>query len=365
MHTKFAPIPPGGLGHTSLREPIFFRSLFHNGKQRTLTATAKYAHPLRVFGLLLITGLLGLVSLFVGVGELSPSDLLEGGEDAQVLLVLSRFPRTVALIVTGVGIGICGLVMQQMTQNKFVSPTTSGALDAAKLGILGSLIFLPQEGTLIKLLFAFGVTFLASALFLKIADGIRHRSVIFIPIVGLLFGGIINSITSFFAYRFNIVQDVGADRDITGAWLMGDFSGILEGNYESVYLCLPAVLLIYLYATKFTVVGLGRDFSKNLGLNYRGVLNLGLICVSVTISAIVVTVGVIPFLGLVVPNVVSLLYGDNLRRTLPYTMGLGAIFLLACDILGRLIIFPFEVPIGMMIGMVGGTLFLILLVRKR
>jgi len=308
---------------------------------------------------------LGFVSLFVGVGDISPSVLLDGGEEAMVLLNLSRFPRTVALIITGVGISICGLVMQQMTQNKFVSPTTSGALDAAKLGILGTLILLPQENTMIKLLFAFGVTFLASAIFIKIADSIRHRSVIFIPIVGLLFGGIINSITSFFAYRFNIVQDVGADRDITGAWLMGDFSGILEGNYEAVYLCLPAVGLTYLYASKFTVVGMGRDFAKNLGLNYRGVLNVGLFCVSVTISAIVVTVGVIPFLGLVVPNVVSLLFGDNLKRTLPYTMGLGAIFLLACDILGRLIIFPFEVPIGMMIGLLGGIVFLVLLLKKR
>lgn len=309
--------------------------------------------------------LLSLVSLFVGVRDLRPTELLSWGDDELMLLGLSRFPRTMALIISGIGISICGLVMQQMTQNKFVSPTTSGALDAAKLGILGTLILLPQENALVKLTFAFAVTFLASMIFIKIADSIRYRSVIFIPIVGLLFGGIINSITSFFAYRFNIVQDVGASRDIAGSWLMGDFSGILEGNYEAIYLCLPAVLLTYLYASKFTVVGMGRDFSKNLGLNYRGVLNIGLFCVSLTVSAIVVTVGVIPFLGLVVPNMVSLLFGDNLRQTLPYTMLLGAILLLVCDIIGRLIIFPFEVPIGMMIGMLGGILFLILLLRKR
>lgn len=326
---------------------------------------AKYRHPLRVLGLFLLMVLLSLVSLFVGVRDLRPTELLSWGDDELMLLGLSRFPRTMALIISGIGISICGLVMQQMTQNKFVSPTTSGALDAAKLGILGTLILLPQENALVKLTFAFAVTFLASMIFIKIADSIRYRSVIFIPIVGLLFGGIINSITSFFAYRFNIVQDVGASRDIAGSWLMGDFSGILEGNYEAIYLCLPAVLLTYLYASKFTVVGMGRDFSKNLGLNYRGVLNIGLFCVSLTVSAIVVTVGVIPFLGLVVPNMVSLLFGDNLRQTLPYTMLLGAILLLVCDIIGRLIIFPFEVPIGMMIGMLGGILFLILLLRKR
>src|SRR5690606_36963215 len=311
-------------------------------ERSSLIGKAKYQHPLRILGLSLLVVLLGLVSLFVGVRDLRPTDILSWGQEEFMLLSLSRFPRTMALIVTGAGISICGLIMQQMTQNRFVSPTTSGALDAAKLGILGTLILLPQATTSIKMAFAFAVTFLASMVFIKIADSIRYRSVIFIPIVGLMFGGIINSITSFFAYRFNIVQDVGASRDIAGSWLMGDFSGILEGNYEAIYLCLPAVLITYLYASKFTVVGMGRDFSKNLGLNYRGVLNLGLVCVSLTISAIVVTVGIIPFLGLVIPNMVSLLFGDNLKKTLPYTMLFGAIFLLGCDIIGRLIIFPFE-----------------------
>ncbi len=334
-------------------------------ERSSLIGKAKYQHPLRILGLSLLVVLLGLVSLFVGVRDLRPTDILSWGQEEFMLLSLSRFPRTMALIVTGAGISICGLIMQQMTQNRFVSPTTSGALDAAKLGILGTLILLPQATTSIKMAFAFAVTFLASMVFIKIADSIRYRSVIFIPIVGLMFGGIINSITSFFAYRFNIVQDVGASRDIAGSWLMGDFSGILEGNYEAIYLCLPAVLITYLYASKFTVVGMGRDFSKNLGLNYRGVLNLGLVCVSLTISAIVVTVGIIPFLGLVIPNMVSLLFGDNLKKTLPYTMLFGAIFLLGCDIIGRLIIFPFEVPIGMMIGMLGGILFLVILLRGR
>lgn len=334
-------------------------------ERSSLIGKAKYQHPLRILGLSLLVVLLGLVSLFVGVRDLRPTDILSWGQEEFMLLSLSRFPRTMALIVTGAGISICGLIMQQMTQNRFVSPTTSGALDAAKLGILGTLILLPQATTSIKMAFAFAVTFMASMVFIKIADSIRYRSVIFIPIVGLMFGGIINSITSFFAYRFNIVQDVGASRDIAGSWLMGDFSGILEGNYEAIYLCLPAVLITYLYASKFTVVGMGRDFSKNLGLNYRGVLNLGLVCVSLTISAIVVTVGIIPFLGLVIPNMVSLLFGDNLKKTLPYTMLFGAIFLLGCDIIGRLIIFPFEVPIGMMIGMLGGILFLVILLRGR
>lgn len=315
-----------------------------------------------LLGLLLV---LAIVSLLVGVSDISFLDILSGESNDLKLLTLSRIPRTVALIITGIGISVCGLIMQQMTQNKFVSPTTAGTLDAAELGILGSLIFLPQENIYLKVFFALGITFFASLIFIKITDSIRYRSVIFIPIVGLLFGGIINSITTFFAFQFNIVQDVGAGQDSIGAWMMGDFSGILKGNYEPIFLCLPAVVITYWFANKFTVVGMGQDFAKNLGLNFRAVLNIGLFCVSLTISSIVVTVGTIPFLGLVIPNIVSLFLGDNLRKTLPYTAIVGACFLLLCDIISRLLIFPFEVPIGMTVGLIGGILFLILLLRKK
>lgn len=132
-----------------------------------------------------------------------------------------------------------------------------------------------------------------------------------------------------------------------------------------VYLSIPAVFITYLYANKFTVVGMGENFSKNLGLNYRAILNIGLFCIALTVSVIVLTVGAIPFLGLVIPNIVSILYGDNLRKTLPITAVFGAIFLLICDIIGRLIIYPFEVPIGMSVGVIGGIIFLILLMKKR
>lgn len=173
-----------------------------------------------------------------------------------------------------------------------------------------------------------------------------------------MFGGILHSITTFFAYKNNIVQNVNA-------WLMGDFSGVLQGNYELVYLSIPAVVLTYLYAHKFTIVGMGESFAKNLGLNYRTVMNIGLACISLTVSVVVLTVGSIPFLGLVIPNIVSLLYGDNLQKTLPITALMGAVFLVICDIIGRLVIHPFEIPIGMTVGIIGGLLFLILLIKKQ
>lgn len=302
---------------------------------------------MRTLILTLVLLVCAVVSLFVGVADIS-----------MALISISRLPRTVALILAGVGMSISGVIMQQMTQNKFVAPTTAGTLEAAKMGLLIFLIFIPTAGAALKMLFAFLFTFIASLIFLAIVRKIRYRNVVFVPLVGLMFGGIIGSISTFFAVRMNIVQD-------TNAWMMGDFSGILQGRYELIYLSLPAIIITYLYANKFTVVGMGEDFSRNLGLNYRAIMNIGLFCVSLTVSAVVITAGAIPFLGLIVPNVVSLLFGDNLKKTLPLVALSGAIFLLLCDIAGRIVIYPYEVPIGVTVSIIGAIIFLILIIRKR
>lgn len=313
---------------------------------------------LKTIFLIIILMLLSIISLFVGIADISMKDILVGNREALFLFTISRIPRTVTLILSGVGLSVSGMIMQQTMQNKFVSPTTTGALEAAKMGMLASLILFPSSGVVSRMLFSFVFTLSASALFLKIVEKTRYRNAILIPLVGLMFAGILGSISTFIAVQKNIVQD-------TNAWMIGDFSSILEGRYELIYLSLPAVLLTYLYANKFTVLGMGEDVSRNLGLNYRRVMNLGLFCVSLTVSTIVITAGAIPFLGLVIPNIISMLMGDNLRKTLHYIALLGAIFVIICDIIGRIVIYPFEIPIGLMVGIVGGVIFLVLLLKKR
>lgn len=300
-----------------------------------------------------------MVSLFVGVADITVADIISWDIEKISLISISRIPRTAALILAGVGMSISGVIMQQMTQNKFVSPTTAGTLEAAKMGLLIFFIFTPNAGMTLKMLSAFLFTFFASMIFLAIVRKIKHRNVVFVPLVGLMFGGIIGSVSTFFAVQLNIVQD-------SNAWMMGDFSGILQGRYELIYLTLPAILITYFYANKFTVIGMGEEFSKNLGLNYNSIMNIGLFCVSLTVSSVVITAGAIPFLGLIIPNVVSLIFGDNLKKTLPLVALSGAIFLLICDILGRVVIFPYEVPIGVTVSVFGSIIFLFLLIwRKR
>lgn len=302
--------------------------------------------------------ILAVFSLFVGVADITVADIINWDVEKISLISISRIPRTAALILAGVGMSVSGVIMQQMTQNKFVSPTTAGTLEAAKMGLLIFFIYTSTAGMALKLLSAFLFTFLASIVFLAIVRKIKHRNVIFVPLVGLMFGGIIGSISTFLAVRLNIVQD-------SNAWMMGDFSGILQGRYELIYLSLPAIVITYLYANKFTVIGMGEEFSKNLGLNYNSIMNIGLFCVSLTVSSVVITAGAIPFLGLIIPNVVSLIFGDNLKKTLPLVALTGAIFLLICDVFGRIIIYPYEVPIGVTVSIFGAIIFLFLLWKRR
>jgi iron complex transport system permease protein len=147
--------------------------------------------------------------------------------------------------------------------------------------------------------------------------------------------------------------------------MIGDFSGVLQGRYELLWIVAALTLVGYIAADRFTVAGMGADFTTNLGLNYRATMRLGLVLVSLISAVVVTTVGAVPFLGLVVPNIVSLLFGDNLRRAVPWTAVLGAAFVLGCDIIGRTIRYPYEVPVGMVMSVVGAIAFLALLQRGR
>lgn len=295
------------------------------------------------------------VSLLVGAREI---DLLALDGDAWLTLTASRLPRLAALVLTGVGLAVCGVILQHILRNKFVEPGTTGGLDAAKLGILVSLGVAPAASASVRMLFALLCCFAASLVFLAIIRRLRFQNTLLVPVIGLMYGGVLSAIAEFYAYRHNILQSMQG-------WLLGDFSKVVQGNYEIIYLILPIVALAYLYAQRFTVMGMGEGMASSLGLNYAATAALGLLLVAVTVAATVITIGSIPFVGLVIPNLVALYYGENLSRTLPIVALGGATLLLACDILGRLLIFPFEVPIGLTAGIVGGGLFLALIIWRQ
>ncbi|AAL53848.1 ferric anguibactin transport system permease protein fatd [Brucella melitensis bv. 1 str. 16M] len=303
--------------------------------------------------------MLAVISLFIGVSDVSLHTLFgkASTDRATEVLLISRIPRTLAIILAGMSMAVAGMIMQMLTRNRFVEPSTAGTVESASLGILLVILFAPETPVFGKMLVASVSALAGTALFLRILRSIPLRSVLVVPLVGIMLGGVINAITTFIAYRFDLLQSLNS-------WTTGDFSGVLRGRYELLWIAFALTVVAYVAADRFTVAGLGEDFTTNLGLNYRRVVTLGLVIVSMVSASVVVTVGMIPFLGLIVPNVVSMFIGDNMRRAVPWVALLGAGLVLACDIVGRLIRFPYEIPIGTMMGVVGSAIFLYLLLRR-
>lgn len=314
---------------------------------------------------LLSLGLLGLaalfvVSLFVGAGDLSLGTVLSGrlDGDALRLLLVSRMPRTAAALLAGASLAVAGLLMQMLSSNRFVEPSTVGTTEAAGLGMVVVTLLLPSAPVFAKMLAAAGFALAGTVVFIALIRGLRLKSGLLVPLVGLILAGIIQAIAHFIAYRTDLLQSLGA-------WSSGDFSMVLKGRYELLWIGIVLCALALVAADRFTLAGLGRDVSVNLGLAYERVVALGLIIVSLIAAVTVATVGAIPFVGLVVPNLVTLAMGDNGRRIVPFVAISGAGLVLGCDILGRVLRYPYEIPVGVIMGVAGSVIFLALLARRR
>ena len=301
--------------------------------------------------------LLSVISLFLGVSSVTMRGLFNLEDSQWQIFLDSRVPRLVSILIAGASLSICGLVMQQLSRNRFVSPTTAGTMDSARLGILLAILFFPGASMFLKTVIAVLVSFIGSLLFMSILSRLKFKDTIFVPLVGMMFGNVISSITAFIAYQQDLLQNLSG-------WLQGDFSLVMSGRYELLYFSLPMLIISYLFAQRFSIVGMGKDFATNLGLNYNQVLYIGLLIVSTVSSIIIVSVGVIPFLGLIVPNLVTLYLGDNLKKILSHTALLGAVFVLFCDILGRSLIYPYEISINAVVGVMGSGIFLYFLLKR-
>ncbi|MCA9833646.1 MAG: iron chelate uptake ABC transporter family permease subunit [Thermomicrobiales bacterium] len=322
-------------------------------------ALSSPAHTRWMVTLILLTCLLALASVMIGVYSLNWHDIRTQSDefDSWMVLVVSRVPRTMAIILIGASTSITGMIMQMLSRNKFVSPGTSGTVESASLGILIVTLLYPAAPIGLKILFATMAGMIGTAFFLFILRQIPMKSPLMVPLIGIMLGGVIGSITSFYAYRYELLQSLNA-------WTNGDFSRVLKGRYELLYLSGLLTAISWFAADRFTVAGLGESFTTNLGLNYGRVMAFGLAIVAAVTAVNVVTVGAIPFLGLVVPNVVSAVMGDNVRRTAPWVAIFGAMFLLACDIAGRTLRYPYEIPISVVVGVVGSVMFLVILLRR-
>lgn len=300
-------------------------------------------------GLALLAG----ASLVIGASNLWTSDL-----DAGMVLVVSRIPRTLAAILAGAGLALAGVVVQQSVQNRLVEPGLTGTPEAAMIGLLAMTLAAPGAALLLKMSAAVVSALIGTVGFFLLARHVPRRDPMLLPLVGLIYGGILGAVALWLAWTTDLLQFIGI-------WQTGEFSGVLQGRYELLWLIAAMAGLLYLMADRITLLGLGEDYARSLGLNYRQTVLAGLGIVAVTVAVVVATVGSMPFVGLVVPNIVSRYRGDNLRRNLGLVALLGACFVLCSDIIGRLVRWPYEIPAATIFAVFGAALFLWLLNAPR
>ena len=305
--------------------------------------------------LVLVTGLAA-ASLFVGVSDVSLSGILRGQDRDWLVLTEARIPRMLALILSGASMAIAGLLTQIVIRNRFVEPANTGTMESAGLGLLIMSLVAPGAPVIAKMGVGAIFALAGTGLFLAILRRVPLRDPMLVPLIGILLSGVLYAGTSFIAYRYDVLQSLLA-------WMQGDLSGVLRGRYELLWLGAAVAGLAWFAADRFTVAGLGRDIASSLGLAHGRVVALGLTVVALVTAVVVVSVGRIPFLGLIVPNIVSMALGDNMRRAVPWVAISGAGLVLACDILGRVIRAPYEIPVGTVMGVIGSGVFLVLILR--
>jgi len=323
------------------------------------TATTPQAPPAKgpLFSWPLLLGVLvtaGLVtaSLFVGVYDVLGAD--DGGE----MFAITRVPRTIALVLAGAAMSMSGLVMQLLTQNRFVEPTTTGTTEWAGLGLLGVMILMPDASLLVEMTGACLAAFVGTMVFFAFLRRVTLRSSVIVPIIGIMLGAVVGALSTFLALRTDLLQSMGI-------WFAGSFTSVLRGQYEPLWVVAVVGVVVFLVADRFTVAGLGEEISTNLGLNYNQVVLLGTGLIAVATGVVTVVVGNLPYLGLIVPNIVSMFRGDDLRSNLPWVCLLGISVVTLCDIVGRTIIMPFEVPVSLILAVLGAAVFITLLLLQR
>lgn len=311
----------------------------------------------RLFDWKLLLGVLGViallvVSLFTGVYDIF------GGDGGAEMFQITRIPRTIALVLAGAAMAMCGLVMQLMTQNRFVEPTTTGTTEWAGLGLMLTVILYPDASILTRMVGAIIAAFIGTLIFFLFLRRVSLKSSLIVPIIGIMLGAVVGAVSTFIAMQTNMLQSLGI-------WFAGSFTSILRGQYELLWIVAIVVVAVFITADRFTVAGLGKEVATNVGLNYDRVILIGTILVAIATGVVTVIVGNLPFLGLIVPNIVSMIRGDDLRSNLPWVCLLGIAIVTVCDLVGRVIIMPFEVPVSLILGIVGAVVFVLLLLRQR
>lgn len=278
--------------------------------------------------------------------------------DKNIVLNL-RIPRTIVALLTGVALSISGLVYQEIFNNKLVSPDLLGVSSGASVGAAFSIV-LGYTGLVISL-FSFTLGLITMFLTLIISRIFKSSSSVFLLLAGVIVGGFMSSATGLFKYL------ASSDRQLSEItfWLLGSFSSV---TYNSVIILLPIVLFgvmtLFLLRWKINILALGPEEATSVGINYKTLRMVVIICATLLTAGTVAIAGVIGWIGLVIPHISRILVGRNTKRTIPLTMMIGACFMIIVDVISRSFTST-EIPLSVVTGFLGTPLFLIILYTKR
>ena len=276
---------------------------------------------------------------------------------------LIRLPRVLLALAVGMALSVCGVVMQAIVQNPLADPyvlgISSGASFGATLAIMlgiGSFLGGNSVG-----LCAFIGAMLTSFAVIAIANMGGKATSAKLILAGMAISAVCSAFSNFVIY---ITNDKNAATEVM-KWTMGSLAG---ASWSRVGVMLPVTLIcVIIFWTQYrnlNLMLLGDDVSITLGTDLHRLRTFYLIVASVMIGFAVYCAGVIGFVGLVIPHVIRILFGTDHRRLLPLSALLGASFLIWCDVACRVILKNSEMPIGVLVSIIGAPCFIYLLVRK-
>lgn len=331
-----------------------------------------------IFILLALVFLFFVVSVFVGSGTLSFKEVFlaifnKGSETARLIVRRIRFPRVIAALIAGGGLAVSGLVMQTVLKNPLASPTTLGVSNAAVFGanfaiiVVGAGAFHSTHGSWLSIsnpylvsIFSFLSAIIAAGSILLLAR-LKNLNASAIVLAGV-------AVSAIFQAGTTLIQYFASDTQVASAvyWTFGDL-GRASYKTDLIMFIVVAVSTLFFFSKRwdFSAMSGGIAYAKTLGVNTRFMTIMSLLLASLITSVTVSFLGIIGFVGLTAPQFMKRIVGDDYRFLLPSSFLAGALLLLISDILGRLPIFGTSVPVGVVTSLIGGPVFLAILLRRK
>lgn len=351
--------------------------------EKTLSVSKQYnvAKAKKIAIILILLALVFLffvVSVFVGSGTLSFKEVFlaifnKGSETARLIVRRIRFPRVIAALIAGGGLAVSGLVMQTVLKNPLASPTTLGVSNAAVFGanfaiiVVGAGAFHSTHGSWLSIsnpylvsTFSFLSAIIAAGSILLLAR-LKNLNASAIVLAGV-------AVSAIFQAGTTLIQYFASDTQVASAvyWTFGDL-GRASYKTDLIMFIVVAVSTLFFFSKRwdFSAMSGGLAYAKTLGVNTRFMTIMSLLLASLITSVTVSFLGIIGFVGLTAPQFMKRIVGDDYRYLLPSSFLAGALLLLISDILGRLPIFGTSVPVGVVTSLIGGPVFLAILLRRK